>query len=244
MNNCLLLVLILISYPFPLSDPQFKNEFIIWNIGQGQWTTWSSLDSCIHFDIGGEKIPWKKIMDLCQQKNNKIFFSHKDKDHTQWAYELFRRSAGKTCLLTPITSPPYPEKFKKIPQCEDKKEFLSWQKLHPPQNIKIKDSNFHSEVILYKKFLLTGDSDQKAEKYWVPNLKNKTLIKVLLLGHHGSKTSTSNQLLNNLTELSQCISSSRKARYGHPNKETLDRIKLKKCPHLSTEQWGHIHFIY
>jgi competence protein ComEC len=227
-----------------MSDLNYKNELVVWNIGQGQWITWSDYETCIHFDIGGEKIPWEKIMNLCQGKTNKIVFSHKDKDHTQWAYSLFKKAPKHTCLLTQITTPPYPVGFKNIPQCQNREEYKSWQKLKPPKNIRIKDYNFHSEVVHFKKFLFTGDASQKAEKYWAGQIINNDLIKVLILGHHGSKTSTSKLLLNNLPKLNQCVSSSREARYGHPNKETLKRIKEKNCPHLNTGRWGHIHFTY
>lgn len=244
MKNIYLLILILLCSPTPITDPTFKSELVIWNIGQGQWITWHGYDGCIHFDVGGEKIPWDKIINLCHGQDNKIIFSHKDKDHTQWAFSLFKKELKHTCLLTQITTPPYPEQFKNIPPCEEKSAYIELQKLQPPKNIKLKDSNFHSEIVQFKKFLFTGDSPQQAEKYWVPKLTHNHLIKVLLLGHHGSKTSTSKLLLKHLPSLSQCISSSRKAKYGHPHKETLDRIKEKKCPHLNTEQWGHIHFAY
>lgn len=244
MKSVLSLILILIFYAYPLAELNFRNELVVWNIGQGQWITSITYDSCLHFDTGGERIPWKKILSSCHGKINKILFSHKDKDHTQRAYELFKKFPKRTCLLTPITTPEYPIHFKKIPHCEDDSDYRNLQKLHPPIHIDKNDTNFHSEVIQFNKFLFAGDSTKKAEKYWVNKLKNQNLINVLVLGHHGSKTSTSIQLLNKLPTLSQCVSSSRKAKYGHPHKEVLARIKAKNCPHLSTEMWGHIHFIY
>jgi competence protein ComEC len=244
MKNIMPLILILIFYAYPLTDAFFRNELIIWNIGQGQWITWHSFETCLHFDTGGEKIPWHQILNLCHGKTNKIFFSHKDKDHTQWAYTLFKKEPRHTCIATPINISLYPKNFQKIPYCKEMSDPHILQKLQPPELKKIGDTNFHSEVVQFDKFLLTGDSSQSAERFWVNKLKTTDKINVLMLGHHGSKTSTSMQLLNKLKHLKQCVSSSRQARYGHPHRETLNRIRIKKCPHLNTGQWGHIHFTY
>ncbi len=59
-----------------------RHYFIIWNVGQGQWVTQVSAQSCLHFDMGGgEFFPWTKIHQQCASKNNLIFLSHADDDH-------------------------------------------------------------------------------------------------------------------------------------------------------------------
>ena len=89
-------------------------------------------------------------------------------------------------------------------------------------------------------FLLPGDSTKSAEKIWSNDFKNISETKVLVLGHHGSRTSTSAALLNKLPHLQMTIASARKARYGHPNTEVLQRLRIKKTPVLKTEDWGSI----
>lgn len=253
-----ILFIILILYPYLIKDPKILNEFIVWNVGQGQWTTWVRESTCIHFDVGGDNIPWDAILKKCRGKNNIINFSHKDMDHTIGAYPLFKKLSKTTCLLTTITTPPYPEKLNEIPKCSFKNENLQTQittlqlmdnensifkMADPPTELSPKDFNFHSHVYFVKNFIIPGDSTKKAEKYWVPQIKNKLNYTKLVLGHHGSKTSTSPLLMNTFSSLTQCISSAKKSKYGHPHEQTLLLLKQKKCPHLNTEIWGHIHFI-
>lgn len=75
---------------------------------------------------------------------------------------------------------------------------------------------------------------------WGPQLPKAHKI-VLILGHHGSKSSTSEYLLNNLS-IRQSISSARWKRYHHPHPQVLARLQIKKIPNLRTEDWGHIIF--
>jgi competence protein ComEC len=239
----ILIFLILVS-PQQVTHINLITSLNIWNVGQGQWITWSEPDKCFHFDAGGEKIPWSKIINLCDKKNNYIFLSHKDKDHSQWINRLFQIWPKNTCLIRPLTQNPDFILKTTAPYC--KNDFLTQdiQRLIPPAKKYLKNRNYYSEISRFKKFLFPGDSIKNAEKWWAQKLTSRSKIKLLVLGHHGSKTSTSENLLNRLPALIQCISSARKAKYGHPHPETILQLKIKKCPHLNTEKWGHIHFIY
>lgn len=244
MKSILILILILLLTPRSVRDLAHHSSLTIWNVGQGQWITWSDAEKCFHFDAGGETVPWSQILNLCWQKSNTIFLSHKDKDHTQWVPQLYRSAHEETCMVTPLTQNQKLIYHSQTPYCKKEKKIPDLQRLLAPENKYLKNTNFHSEIFLYKKFLMPGDSIMAAEKWWVNQISSPQRIKVLVLGHHGSKTSTSIRLLNALPFLSQCISSSRKTKYGHPHQETLARLKIKKCPHLNTEKWGHIHFMY
>ena len=50
------------------------------------------------------------------------------------------------------------------------------------------------------------------------NLEKITILKV---GHHGSKTSSSKEFINEINPKYSIISVGKNNRYGHPNKETL-----------------------
>lgn len=244
MRSLFLLIFIILISPRPTQDLDHTSSLIIWNVGQGQWITWSDSEKCLHFDTGGESVPWNQILKLCWLKTNYIYLSHKDRDHSQWANQLYHLMPKKTCLFNPLTKNPEFIYHAQAPSCTTERKTTELQRWIPPETKYLKNTNYHSEIFLFKKFLLPGDSIMAAEKSWVNKISIPHRIKVLILGHHGSKTSTSTKLLNALPLLSQCISSSRKIKYGHPHQETLARLKKKKCPHLNTEKWGHIHFIY
>ena len=65
---------------------------------------------------------------------------------------------------------------------------------------------------------------------------------MLAAGHHGSKTSTSQALLEALTPETVCISVGSNS-YGHPADETLRRLVEAGCAIYRTDKQGSIHLI-
>lgn len=88
--------------------------------------------------------------------------------------------------------------------------------------------------------LIPGDSPSKSEDIWGKQILNPAKIRILILGHHGSRTSTSIQLLAKLNLLKMLLVSARKHKYGHPHVETISKAKLYKYPLIKTESWGNI----
>jgi competence protein ComEC len=228
-----------------LSDAR-RPQLIIWNIGQGQWVTLSTLKTCAHYDIGGEFVKWPAIENECRSKLNLAHFSHWDQDHiglaTQAAHHLAR-----FCVVAPPQGPGNERKrelFRKFDSCPDADPSWSQQiydGMRPMQTAAKRDSNDYSRVYELKHLaIVQGDSPQKEEKYWSERILSANEIHYLILGHHGSRTSTSKKLLQHLANLKMAIASARKSRYGHPHKETLDRLREFHVPVLKTEDWGTV----
>lgn len=219
-----------------------RNQFILWNVGQGQWITVLSQDRCLHFDFGGERTP-QELLALCQHRLNELYLSHWDWDHWSGIYFL-KRNFLKLCHHS---WPPWALDKRKLNQ---KKKIEKAILAIPPCSIKevqrltvnaaSKTSNSSSQVFLYKEaFLIPGDSPISEEKKWAAGVDFKQ-TEVLVLGHHGSLTSSSDFLLRKLPKLKMALASAREAKYGHPHAKTLHRLKKKKTPVLRTEDWGHI----
>lgn len=89
------------------------------------------------------------------------------------------------------------------------------------------DENDSSMFIYVKinnyKILLTGDSSVKTERYIIGKYNIKD-IDILKVGHHGSKTSTSKELINNIKPKYSVISVGKNNRYNHPNREVLENL--------------------
>lgn len=88
-------------------------------------------------------------------------------------------------------------------------------------------------------FINLGDLSAEGEKKIVksyPNLR-ADFVKI---GHHGSQTSTSKELLETLHSSLALISSGVNNRYGHPHKVVLDRLESYQIDHLCTKQVGAI----
>ena len=74
-------------------------------------------------------------------------------------------------------------------------------------------------------FLFTGDLEKKMEKFYLKKYSNFLDSDVLKVGHHGSKTSSSEEFLKYVTPKISLISAGYKNKFGHPVLEVLDRLK-------------------
>ena len=116
-------------------------------------------------------------------------------------------------------------------------------KLYFLQTKEYDNENDNSNVIYTElngyKFMFMGDAGVEVEedileKY---NLKN---IDVLKVGHHGSKTSSSNKFINEIKPKYSIISVGKNNRYGHPNDSVLDNLEDSKI--YRTDKDGSIMF--
>lgn len=73
-------------------------------------------------------------------------------------------------------------------------------------------------------FMLTGDAPQEIENYLVSTYGTQLDSDVLKLGHHGSKTSTSDAWLDMVTPQYAVVSAGVGNRYGHPHQEVMQRV--------------------
>lgn len=233
----LVMVIILLSAS-QIAPSTLARGTVIWNVGQGQWITIAEQGTCFHFDMGGEFFPWEKVKKLCGARVNEVILSHWDWDHIgALAQRKIAKALPDICIrLAPLglSSPRKMHMLKTFRPCEGPRPLISsWT---PPLS---KNSNDSSRVYLFKNILMPGDSTKKLEALWskTPWISS---AQVLILGHHGSNTSTSEGLLKRLDGLKISISSARWRRYSHPHPQTMARLKKFHTPLLRTEDWGHI----
>ena len=87
--------------------------------------------------------------------------------------------------------------------------------------------------------MLMGDAGTDKEKD-ILNKYNISDVDVLKVGHHGSKTSSSKEFINEMNPKYGVISVGKNNRYGHPNKEVLENLQYSKT--YRTDQDGSIMF--
>ena len=87
--------------------------------------------------------------------------------------------------------------------------------------------------------LITGDMDAKTERELVETYALPD-IEVLLVGHHGSRYSTSTELLEATTPEVGIVSVGDNS-YGHPTKEALFRLTDAGVSVYRTDLQGNIH---
>ena len=116
-------------------------------------------------------------------------------------------------------------------------------KLYFLQTKEYDNENDNSNVIYTElngyKFMFMGDASTTTE-HEILNDYNLPDIDVLKVGHHGSKTSSSKNFINEISPKYSIISVGNNNRYGHPNKEVLDNLNNSKI--YRTDQDGSIMF--
>lgn len=166
--------------------------------------------------MGGEFYP-NKVDKECQSQINYVWISHKDWDH----YSFLKKFSYRHYLI-------------------ENSKIL--QPIYNPK--KYQSKNDSSKIFLLdQKILVPGDSSKRQERLWQSLLRDKK-VQVLILGHHGSKTSTSKELINRLNStIKYALCSNRKAKYGHPHTVVLKKLKENDIPLSCTNDWGNIRFL-
>ena len=133
---------------------------------------------------------------------------------------------------------------KKIPYYSCIKELnIDDNKLYFLNNKDYGNENDNSSVIYTElnnyKFLFMGDAGVEVEKNLIEkyNLKDIDILKV---GHHGSKTSSSEKFIDEINPKYSIISVGKNNRYGHPNNSVLDNLDDSKI--YRTDEDGSIMF--
>lgn len=232
----LCLTIVLISQPISREN---SDSFIVWNVGQGAWSTYVTNESCDHFDLGGEFFPILKIRNVCGNKLNRIYLTHWDQDHVGFI-KAARGFLNPICLAA---RPLGHSSSRKQALIKDVRSCPGIAKNWAPPIQTGKSTNELSQFFSMGDALITGDGPKSEETLFLSK-KPFTIdsIRILLLGHHGSRTSTSTSLLQALPHLQMAVVSARKLRYGHPHIETIMRVKSRHLPMINTEDWGNIQF--
>lgn len=113
--------------------------------------------------------------------------------------------------------------------------------LHPAPDYEWKTENDYSLVLQldYGSFrgIFTGDLEEAGEREILGRISDVDYLKV---GHHGSKGSSSSAFLEKISPETAVISAGYKNRYGHPAKETLERLEKLGTEVYSTIDCGAV----
>lgn len=247
---------ILFNFSFYLPKWAFKakSEWIIFDVGQGlAMALIDDQNNAVIYDTGsswqsnnnGNKNSMAKLEILPYLKRNgilveAIFLSHDDNDHSGGVVDLL--SAYPNAKLISSSKIRYlgrePE-----PCIRGKRwQFGEWNlsALYPSHLVE-RAKNQDSCVILAKndrlQILLTGDSGIQQERQFAQDARQ---INFLQVGHHGSKSSTSETLLALTEPQFAMISAGRWNAWKLPNKGVIERLERKNIAVLNTAEVGMI----
>lgn len=178
------------------------------------------------------------------QEINALILTHGDLDHIGNALQLLEQFPVKHIILNRGLDTNIETEIKrKYPDLIEEKyssEFLKLQTISLTVKGTENQNSIVNHVCIYQTcFLFLGDLDQNGEKELLQ--KYKFSAEILKVGHHGSKTSTSRNLLKQKWEYA-IISAGRNNLYHHPNKEVINRLQEKQIKILNTQALGTISF--
>jgi competence protein ComEC len=112
-----------------------------------------------------------------------------------------------------------------------------------PNGSGYEDANDYSVVLKLtygsNSFLLTGDAEAVSESEMLAKGTDLSAT-VLKVGHHGSKSSTSQSFLNKVNPKHAVISVGKGNSYGHPTQEVMNRLKAKGVTTYRTDESGTV----
>ena len=115
--------------------------------------------------------------------------------------------------------------------------------LQPGSKSSLEAGNGASMVLQVKygefEMLFTGDVEGEGEETLMEQQK-LTRVDVLKVAHHGSKHSTTEELIRKLRPKYALISAGRENSYGHPHMETIERLKKYGVQLYRTQESGAI----
>lgn len=119
----------------------------------------------------------------------------------------------------------------------------TFEVLGPNESKKYDNVNNYSVVILMEyqdiKILFSGDAEEPEERYIISENPNIS-ADIIKIGHHGSRTSTSQEYLNIVNPKFAVISVGENNDYGHPHADSLNRLRQANVEVRRTDEQGSI----
>lgn len=226
-------------------------NFVMLDVGQGDGLIAYTKDECIISDMGssdksevGKYVGLPALKALGIRRVSAIFVSHTDADHINGLYGIIegaknegiriealvmsdnslREEAGKELKQAALS-----EGIKVYRAGEgDELSFkdMRMEVLWPEKGARGEPNEMSMVLGLYCKdvsVLLTGDVEGAGEEYLADSLKGKKYF-IYKAAHHGSKNSSRQDLLDEISPRLTLISCGENNRYGHPHEEVLERI--------------------
>lgn len=89
-------------------------------------------------------------------------------------------------------------------------------------------------------YLFTADAPAAVEQKLLADYGDYLRSEVLKVGHHGSRTSSSEEFLDEVAPQAAVIQVGKNNRYGHPHLSVLRRLEARRLPILRNDEQGDI----
>ncbi|PCI38076.1 MAG: DNA internalization-related competence protein ComEC/Rec2 [Thiotrichales bacterium] len=228
-------------------------RFTLLDVGQGLAAVIATKNHILVYDAGprdGIVLPF--LVASGHKQVDKLVLSHPDQDHIGGAYTISKKFPELEIMISDPNAwrQKYPES-KVVPQSCRAGQRWRWDgvdfiMLHPV-NIISKKRNEHSCVLKIvagdKSVLLTGDIGIKSEQELLLRVGKQLTSDILVVPHHGSKTSSLTKFIRQVNPLYALIPVGYRNRYGHPKKDIVMRYAAENIKLFNSVRDGAISFI-
>lgn len=234
--------------------PRYRTVCTFLNVGQGDCCVIESGRQVFIIDAGPSYSaalePFLKSRGITGI--DAAFATHSDRDHTQGLMKLLRDEDFKVGqwflpegelhenrIFASIEAAAGVTRIRAGDRIQGRNcQFLC---LSPAEGVTYLDENSASLVLRFTAdgldILLCGDADQAAEELFSAAAGPCEILKA---GHHGSSTSTGTVLLEAVQPHLAVISCDREGGYGHPHRETIERLEDAGIRYLVTDDVGAV----
>ncbi len=202
----------------------------------------------------GNEIPFFYDLDL-------VILSHAHYDHVSGVIRALDHYDAENIICTgAFSESDISKKWREVLEKEGYKQALAGKRvsgkdfhmdiLYPEEDLKGKEVNDLNEVSVVsrlvteeeKSFLFMGDVYVEQEEELLSQEKENIDSDVLKVGHHGSRTSTSEEFLSAVSPEVAVIMAGEDNPYGHPHEEVVERIEKEGITLKRTDEDGDIVF--
>lgn len=248
-RNVALFWLLLSFFPSYSRIPSGEALVHVLDVGQGLAVVIHTENHVLLYDTGDQFfqgsdmgkmviLPYFKTEGI--HKIDTLIISHPDKDH-RGGLKSIEESMPVTQLL--VNEPRF---YQHGLKCHEYPEW-QWDEVHfrfLPIQITFNDKNNNSCILQIStksgKILLTGDIEKAAEDYLVRTYGSELASDVLIVPHHGSKTSSSYRFLLETAPRYAIASLGFDNRFHFPHEKTLANMKLLNIPFYRTDTCGMV----
>lgn len=246
-----LCVVLTLSWTEPLLD---ECRVTVLDVGQGQCILLQSEGKTFVVDCGGDSdtkaadTAANALMSQGVFKIDGLVLTHYDRDHAAGASYLLSRVPADVLYLPDCadddgTSASLCDEVPKLAVTELTSLTFGNSKITLiPSNRQISDNESGLCVLFQTEncdILITGDRSTEGEQALMDMIELPQLD-VLVVGHHGSKYSTAQQLIDQTRPKIAVISVGLDNSYGHPAQEVLDRLNKAGCVIFRTDLNGKV----
>jgi competence protein ComEC len=251
---CLPLVFPVLEQPRP-----GEAEVEVLDVGQGTAVLIRTARHALLYDAGpafgdtnaGERIVLPRLFGLGLEKLDGLILTHDDLDHTGGAPAVLRdMNVDWVATSLPPDRPMF--QGKKLVRCWRGQQWqwdeVRFEMLNPPVSAyseQRKDNNMGCVLKVTaggKSLLLTADAERPAEEEMLLAEADKLKADVLMAGHHGSKTSSTQAFINAVGAEQVIFTMGYRNRYGHPHWSVVNRFRDAQAQLFRTDRAGELVF--